>query len=258
MHDPVADARRGRARIRRRARRRGTQLPRRTRSSRRSRTASSATRPVDDFAGQARAGRPVRRREMPGRCRSVARARRQRLAAVMRRRHRARRAFAACARRVCGRTAALARHRQRRLHRLAPAGGAARAGPATSSASTTSRPAIARNLDEVRRPWSAQRVARHRFIEADIARRRRTAGSACDGVDIVLHQAALGSVPRSIDDPLRTHARQRDRLPEHAGRGARRGRRALRLRRIELDVRRPSGAAEGRGPHRRARCRRMR
>lgn len=29
---------------------------------------------------------------------------------------------------------------------------------------------------------------------------------ACNGVHIVLHQAALGSVPRSIDDPLTSHA----------------------------------------------------
>ncbi|HTL80255.1 MAG TPA: SDR family oxidoreductase [Bacteroidia bacterium] len=28
---------------------------------------------------------------------------------------------------------------------------------------------------------------------------------ACDGIDIVLHHAALGSVPRSIDDPISTH-----------------------------------------------------
>src|SRR5574342_932328 len=29
---------------------------------------------------------------------------------------------------------------------------------------------------------------------------------ACQGVDLVLHQAALGSVPRSIEDPLSSHA----------------------------------------------------
>ena len=28
---------------------------------------------------------------------------------------------------------------------------------------------------------------------------------ACSGVDYVLHQAALGSVPRSIEDPVRTN-----------------------------------------------------
>jgi UDP-N-acetylglucosamine 4-epimerase len=33
-----------------------------------------------------------------------------------------------------------------------------------------------------------------------------TCREACEGVDIVLHQAALGSVPRSIKDPEATHA----------------------------------------------------
>ncbi len=63
----------------------------------------------------------------------------------------------------------------------------------------------------------------------------------------MLHQAALGSVPRSIEDPLAHARRQRDGLPQHAGRRARRRRRALRLRRVELDVWRPSGSAQGRG-----------
>lgn len=43
-----------------------------------------------------------------------------------------------------------------------------------------------------------------RFIEGDI-RSLDTCRQACGGVDVVLHQAALGSVPRSIDDPLATH-----------------------------------------------------
>ena len=40
-----------------------------------------------------------------------------------------------------------------------------------------------------------------RFIEGDI-RSLETCRRACEGVDVVLHQAALGSVPRSIDDPV--------------------------------------------------------
>jgi UDP-N-acetylglucosamine 4-epimerase len=40
-----------------------------------------------------------------------------------------------------------------------------------------------------------------RFIEGDI-RSLDCCRRACQGVDIVLHQAALGSVPRSIDDPI--------------------------------------------------------
>jgi nucleoside-diphosphate-sugar epimerase len=42
------------------------------------------------------------------------------------------------------------------------------------------------------------------FIEADI-RDYKSCQKACSGVDYVLHQAALGSVPRSIEDPLTSH-----------------------------------------------------
>jgi UDP-N-acetylglucosamine 4-epimerase len=43
-----------------------------------------------------------------------------------------------------------------------------------------------------------------RLIEGDI-RSLETCREACRDVDIVLHQAALGSVPRSIERPLATH-----------------------------------------------------
>lgn len=43
------------------------------------------------------------------------------------------------------------------------------------------------------------------FIEGDI-RDPHTCLSACDTIDLISHQAALGSVPRSIDDPLTTNA----------------------------------------------------
>jgi UDP-N-acetylglucosamine 4-epimerase len=43
-----------------------------------------------------------------------------------------------------------------------------------------------------------------RLVEGDI-RSLETCREACRGVDLVLHQAALGSVPRSIDRPLATH-----------------------------------------------------
>jgi len=43
-----------------------------------------------------------------------------------------------------------------------------------------------------------------RFIEGDI-RDVETCHQACKGVDYVLHQAALGSVPRSIEDPIHTN-----------------------------------------------------
>lgn len=42
------------------------------------------------------------------------------------------------------------------------------------------------------------------FIEGDI-RDTKTCHESCRGIDFVLHQAALGSVPRSIDDPLTTN-----------------------------------------------------
>jgi UDP-N-acetylglucosamine 4-epimerase len=61
------------------------------------------------------------------------------------------------------------------------------------------------NLEEVHRAVGDGPWRRHEFLQADIvdpdACRR-----ACRAVDIALHQAALGSVPRSISDPLRTHA----------------------------------------------------
>lgn len=43
-----------------------------------------------------------------------------------------------------------------------------------------------------------------RFVEGDI-RDPVVCRAACEGVDLVLHQAAVGSVPRSIEDPIRTH-----------------------------------------------------
>ena len=43
------------------------------------------------------------------------------------------------------------------------------------------------------------------FLEGDI-RDYNTCLKACEGMDLIAHQAALGSVPRSINDPLTTHA----------------------------------------------------
>lgn len=45
---------------------------------------------------------------------------------------------------------------------------------------------------------------RFTLIEGDI-RDLATCQKACDGVEFVLHEAALGSVPRSINDPITTH-----------------------------------------------------
>ncbi len=61
------------------------------------------------------------------------------------------------------------------------------------------------NLESVRAAVGEEAWRRHRFIEADIVD-PAACGEACVGVDYVLHQAALGSVPRSIADPQATHA----------------------------------------------------
>jgi len=62
-----------------------------------------------------------------------------------------------------------------------------------------------RNLEEVERLVSPGQWARFTFIEGDI-REPADCARACAGVDYVLHQAALGSVPRSLEDPLTTNA----------------------------------------------------
>jgi UDP-N-acetylglucosamine 4-epimerase len=60
------------------------------------------------------------------------------------------------------------------------------------------------NLEEVERSVGRDAWRHHRFIEASIVD-PAACREACRGVDIVLHQAALGSVPRSIADPVPTH-----------------------------------------------------
>jgi UDP-N-acetylglucosamine 4-epimerase len=60
------------------------------------------------------------------------------------------------------------------------------------------------NLEQVRQAVGEQAWARHHFIEGDIAE-PEVCAQACEGAQIVLHQAALGSVPRSIKDPQTTH-----------------------------------------------------
>lgn len=76
------------------------------------------------------------------------------------------------------------------------------------------------NLDDVRSLVSAEQWARFDFIQGDIrnlADCRRamryslmpmsaSAEPISDNVDYVLHQAALGSVPRSINDPITTNS----------------------------------------------------
>ncbi len=85
-----------------------------------------------------------------------------------------------------------------------------------------------RNLDEVRAATGESAWSRFRFVEGDLcdegvcaevvggvarddaahggAMRGEGVGGGSGAVDIVLHQAALGSVPRSIEQPLRSFA----------------------------------------------------
>ena len=61
------------------------------------------------------------------------------------------------------------------------------------------------NLDEVQNLVSPAQWSNFSFIEGDI-RHFEDCQKACMDVDYVLHQAALGSVPRSIADPITTNA----------------------------------------------------
>ncbi|MRD72317.1 Vi polysaccharide biosynthesis UDP-N-acetylglucosaminuronic acid C-4 epimerase TviC [Rhodocyclus tenuis] len=61
-----------------------------------------------------------------------------------------------------------------------------------------------RNLDEVQGVVTSEQWNHFKFIQGDI-RRLDDCQRACSGVDFVLHQAALGSVPRSLADPIATN-----------------------------------------------------
>jgi UDP-N-acetylglucosamine/UDP-N-acetylgalactosamine 4-epimerase len=61
------------------------------------------------------------------------------------------------------------------------------------------------NLEEIGRDRGEEAWSRFEFLEGDV-RDGASCREACAGVDFVLHQAALGSVSRSIADPLATHA----------------------------------------------------
>ena len=60
------------------------------------------------------------------------------------------------------------------------------------------------NLDQVRELVNKDQWKRFSFIEGDI-RKLDDCRIACRRVDYILHQAALGSVPRSINDPILTN-----------------------------------------------------
>lgn len=61
------------------------------------------------------------------------------------------------------------------------------------------------NLDDVQSLVSSEQWANFRFIRGDI-RQLNDCQAACEGIDYVLHQAALGSVPRSLEDPITTNS----------------------------------------------------
>ncbi len=61
-----------------------------------------------------------------------------------------------------------------------------------------------RNLDEVQALVTSAQWSAFRFIHGDITS-LDDCRKACQGAQHVLHQAALGSVPRSLADPLATH-----------------------------------------------------
>lgn len=61
-----------------------------------------------------------------------------------------------------------------------------------------------RNLDEVQGLVTSAQWDNFKFFEGDI-RKLSDCHQVCAGVDYVLHQAALGSVPRSLADPIATN-----------------------------------------------------
>jgi len=60
------------------------------------------------------------------------------------------------------------------------------------------------NLIEVKSLVTKKQWARFKFIKGDISN-FKSCELACEGIDYVLHQAAIGSVPRSIKDPIQTN-----------------------------------------------------
>ena len=60
------------------------------------------------------------------------------------------------------------------------------------------------NFDKVQQAVSEEQWRNFTFLEGDI-RSLDTCHQACKDVDYVLHQAALGSVPRSLADPITTN-----------------------------------------------------
>ncbi len=61
------------------------------------------------------------------------------------------------------------------------------------------------NLDQIKAAVTKEQWDNFTFIKGDV-RQMETCAAACKDKDYVLHQAALGSVPRSVADPVLTNA----------------------------------------------------
>lgn len=61
-----------------------------------------------------------------------------------------------------------------------------------------------KNLEDVKSRVGNESWGKFSFLEGDI-RDLHTCRRACKGVEVVLHEAAIGSVPRSIEDPVFVH-----------------------------------------------------
>ncbi|BDU71771.1 capsular polysaccharide biosynthesis protein [Mesoterricola silvestris] len=66
---------------------------------------------------------------------------------------------------------------------------------------STGRPENLENVRQTAKPGAWKKFTFHEGDTRDLAMCRR----ACEGVELVLHQAALGSVPRSIKEPITSH-----------------------------------------------------
>jgi len=62
-----------------------------------------------------------------------------------------------------------------------------------------------RNLEQIHAAVTPEQWTKFRMLEGDI-RDLAACRNSCAGVEYVLHQAALGSVPRSLEDPLTTNS----------------------------------------------------
>ena len=80
---------------------------------------------------------------------------------------------------------------------------------------------------------------------------------AVQGVDVVFHEAALPSVPRSVANPLETHQACVNGTFNVLHKVSGRRRTPSGLRRVEFCLRQPEGPAKGRNDGRQTRCRRM-